>query len=402
MRLVAIGDIGVIDDVIHLGDEAMFEEFVVQARRRGIDDIVGVSANPPESAARYGIEAVSQLGFDLRGPDARERMAERRQAILAHVAGDPGALPDLDPARETVEVLRSADGLVITGGGNIASNWPLHVFERGVLGEIAAGLEIPLVVSGQTIGPVVLPVDRSRVATLLRSARLVGLREPASFELVAELGVDAARRQSTIDDASLLGVDLPAAEPRAPFCLVTLSTHTAHVDRAVFAEALARSLDELAAATGLEIVFLAHYGSLRSDVVHGDSVVHELVIDRLVTARARVEIPTDAVTAARLARAASLVVSSRYHPAVFAVSAAVPTVGIAVDDYTTVKLRGALGNSGQRGVLGIDEVVAGASDRIIGIARDADAITAQCAPLLERHRVASAAWWDRVVAELQA
>ena len=83
----------------------------------------------------------------------------------------------------------------------------------------------------------------------------------------------------------------------------------------------------------------------------------ELVHDDLA---ARMSAPStvlrivDTRTSAALARGASLVVTSRYHPAVFAVSGGVPTIGIAVDDYTTVKLTGALGNVGQTSVLSAD------------------------------------------------
>jgi len=68
---------------------------------------------------------------------------------------------------------------------------------------------------------------------------------------------------------------------------------------------------------------------------------------------------TDARAAAHLARNASLVVTSRYHPAVFAAPAGVPVLGIAVDEYTTVKLTGALGNFGQSGVLPIADLLGG-------------------------------------------
>ena len=63
MRILAIGDIGVVNSMMHIGDEAMFEEFVAQARRRGIRDIVAVSSNPDDTSARYGLESVPRLGL---------------------------------------------------------------------------------------------------------------------------------------------------------------------------------------------------------------------------------------------------------------------------------------------------------------------------------------------------
>src|ERR671912_382735 len=109
MRVVALGDVGVVDDMMHIGDEAMF-------------------------AAAVGAVA-------------------------------------------------AADGVLIAGGGNLASTWPLHVYERAALAGIAARLSRPLVVSGQTLGPDLRGRDRDLVRGLLHSAALVGVRESASHAL---------------------------------------------------------------------------------------------------------------------------------------------------------------------------------------------------------------------------
>ena len=85
--------------------------------------------------------------------------------------------------------------------------------------------------------------------------------------------------------------------------------------------------------------------------------------------------------------------SSRYHPAVFAVSGGVPTIGLAVDEYTTVKLSGALGNLGQSSVLSADALDPAV---IATVWADRDGIRARGLELAEARRAASSAWWDRV------
>jgi polysaccharide pyruvyl transferase WcaK-like protein len=106
---------------------------------------------------------------------------------------------------------------------------------------------------------------------------------------------------------------------------------------------------------------------------------------------------TDSRSAARLARGAAFVVTSRYHPAVFAASGAVPILGIPVDGYTDVKLRGALAVAGQDGVVSLPELVGGA-----GIARfeslwgERDAIRARGVERVAAARLAATGWWDRV------
>jgi polysaccharide pyruvyl transferase WcaK-like protein len=398
LRLVVIGDVGVLDGMVHIGDEAMFEALVLELRSRGFDDITGVSANPVETAARYGIEAVAGIGFG--GPIAQDRAAqsERMTRVLRVAAGDTAALDPGDSAFAVIDSIRSADGVAISGGGNMASNWPLHIFERATIGAIAALYGIPLVVSGQTIGPPLSETDAALVATLLGSAKLVGLREGGSFDLVGRLGVDPGLLTATVDDASFLPA--VASPSDRPYCAVTLSSHVGDADRDVFYDAVALLLDQVAATTGLEIVFFAHFASLDPTEVRGDSVVHAAVGARM-TAPFRVIPTTDARHAAGIAKNAALVVSSRYHPAVFAVSAGVPTIGITVDEYTSVKLTGALGNFAQHSVISAAEVIAGGGQSLVStVWSGRDDVRGRGLEAAARARAASVTWWDRVAAAL--
>ncbi|GAA0963981.1 polysaccharide pyruvyl transferase family protein [Frigoribacterium faeni] len=416
MRIVTIGDVGVVDDMIHIGDEAMFDEFAAQLRARGAS-ITGVSSSPAETAARYGIDAVPTLDFSPATTGGRDGQRERRRRVLAAADGDRSALPDSDRAWRVIDAVRAADAVAVAGGGNMASLWPMHVYERATLGALARRAGKPYVVTGQTIGPVLEGEDRDLVAELLSGAELVGLREGASFELVRGLGVPESLLTATIDDASFVGLgsdsdfgtssdsgpDTGSADAAPlPYCAVSLSAHVGDADRGRFAESVARLLDRIVDETGLEIVFLAHWASLRPGDERGDSLLHRAVIEQM-TRPARVEPTTDTPAAARLARGAALHLTSRYHPAVFAVAGGVPTVGIAVDDYTTVKLTGALGNFGQSSVVSSAELLDGSA---AAVALDAWAARADVHRAWEARvgsaRTASAAWWDRVASTLGA
>lgn len=380
MHIVAIGDIGVVDNMIHVGDEAMFEQLVRELRSRGVSDVVALSANPADTAARYDVGSIPRVGFS----GTHEQMTERMRTVLS------GRLPTSDPARAVIEAVETSGGVVIAGGGNMASLWPMHIFERATLAALAKRAGVPLVVSGQTIGPQLTESDAALVKELLTSARLVGVREEASLQLVRRLGVDSA--VLTVDDASYL----PAAQSTSPYCLVTLAGHVAGYDKGRVVQRIAELLDEVARTTALDIVFSPHFGSLVAGDVRGDSVMHAAVAERMSAASR--EIPaTDAATSGALARGASLVVSSRYHPVIFAVPGGVPAIGIAVDDYTTVKLTGALGNFAQDSVLHVGALIEGAGTAMLAqVWRERDAIRSRVP-----NRVAqSSAWWDRVAAAL--
>lgn len=368
MRVVAIGDVGVIDDMIHIGDEAMFEATIGELRARGVHDIVGVSANPADTAARYDIEAV------LR--------------------------PDGEPGPELVGLLRDSDGLIVTGGGNLSSLWPAHIRMRSAFAALARRFDIPLVVSGQTLGPTLDAVDSSRVAGMLAGARLVGVREADSHALASRLGIPSSILRETVDDASFLTAR--PAPPRPDYCLVTLANHLGGADRQPAEAAIAELLDGVTATTGLHIVFAAHFASLVPDPARGDTAVHDRVA-ALMSSPSRVEPTTDSAAAASLARGASLVVCSRYHPAVFAVAAGVPTMGIHVDDYTRTKLTGALANFGQRSAVPLHTVTAGGAPEVLApIWRGRAAIRVEGLRRAELARHGASRWWDDVVAQFSA
>ena len=158
-------------------------------------------------------------------------------------------------------------------------------------------------------------------------------------------------------------------------------------------------LDHAADTVG-PVVFHAHFGPERPGAEPaGDAALHERVRARM--RRASEVLPSgDSLTAARLARTSRLLVTSRYHPAVFAAPAGVPILALAADEYTHVKLSGALGHWGQDGVIDLDGL-ADASDHLTRIAESAAATTRGAAARLDGHRAGSAEWWDSVADALR-
>ncbi|TDN91782.1 polysaccharide pyruvyl transferase WcaK-like protein [Microbacterium sp. BK668] len=385
MSILTIGDIGVSSGIIHIGDEAMFEAARDELADRGIP-ITGISSQPDESARRYGIPVVGRLGFaGLARADAQERAA-----LLLDVAAGIRELPPGDPAEGALAALRSARGVLIAGGGNLASRWPVHVFERTTVAAMARAQGLPVVLSGQTLGPDLDPEDRTRVAELARRAVRTGVREHASGDLARSWG---ARVHVGVDDASFLGGGPDGAEV-SDRVLVSLSGWFAVRPADAVEAGIARLLDHVADTAG-EVLFHAHFGPVAADAVpSGDAALHERV-------RARMRRPStvvasgDPLGAARLARSARLLVTSRYHPAVFAAPAGVPILGLAADDYTRIKLAGALGHWGQDAVLDLDDLPTAPSalDRLDDRRSE---VADRAAAALPGHRARAGAWWDDV------
>ena len=392
MRVVALGDVGVIDDMMHIGDEAMFQAAHDELGARGAS-LVAVSSAPDETASRYGIDAVPRIRFDGLDRPA----CERRLAAVLALAGGADTLETDDSARAVVAAVADADGVLIAGGGNLASTWPLHVYERAALAGVAVRLGRPLAVSGQTLGPDLRERDRELVAQLLQSARRVSVREASTHKLATELGVEA---RLGVDDASFVG--LPAGDIAPPEgrgerggVLVSLSLSLGRAPRAQTVERIAALVDAAADETGGPVRFHAHFGPLTGAVPRGDAVLHDEVRGRMRTSTTVV--PTgDVAAAASLARSAHLLITGRYHPAVFAAPAGVPVLGLLTDDYTAVKQRGALAHWGQEATVPIAEAESAGIPRLLTLLQARERIAGEARTRLPGHRSAAAAWWDSV------
>lgn len=385
VSVLTIGDIGVSSGVIHIGDEAMFEAARDELAARGIP-ITGISSEPAESGRRYGISTVPRLGFvGLSRAEAQARADLLLQAATGERMLRPG-----DPATDAFDALDGASGVLIAGGGNLASRWPVHVFERTTLAAMARARGLPVVVSGQTFGPDLVPGDEERVARMTRTARFTGVREHASGDLARAWG---ARVRVGVDDASFLGGG-PADEPETGHVLVSLSGWFAGRPAGAVEEGIASLLDHAADTVG-DVVFHAHFGPVAAGAEPaGDAALHERVRARM--RRPSTVVPSgDSLRAARLARTARLLVTSRYHPAVFAAPAGVPILALAADDYTRIKLSGALGHWGQDAVLNLDDLSAAPAALSRLDARRAE-VAERAAAVLPGHRARAAEWWDDV------
>lgn len=388
MSVLAIGDVGVVDDLFHVGDEAMFDAAVIELRRRGLATI-GVSSAPAETRERYGIDTVDRLGF--AGLD-REAAARRAEQLVDAATGTIHLAAD-DAAQGVLDALGTVTGVLHTGGGNLASRWPVHIYERTTLTRMAAARGLPVAFSGQTFGPDLTADDEIRLRASLATAALVGVREGTTEGLVRSWGLDPRRQ---VDDASFL--DAPAVVPASGPLLVSLSGWYAHRPSDAVDAALARMIDTAAEIAGAPVVFHAHFGPLTDGDVRGDVVVHERVRAHLRTA-SRLETTADTAHAVALARSARLLISSRYHPVVFAAPSGVPVLALAADEYTRIKLTGALGPWGQDGVVDIDDAVA-ASALLPALISRAASLREAAAERFDAHRSRASQWWDDVAAAL--
>lgn len=392
MTILAIGDIGAVDGMFHIGDEAMFDAAAHELRSRGAS-VVGVSSAPAESAERYGMPMLPRLGF--AGLE-RAAASARRTQLLAAASGER-ALDRDDPAGAVVAALDTVSGVLHTGGGNLASRWPEHVFERATLVELARARGLPVVFSGQTLGPDLIGDDEPLIRAAVAASVLFGARESSTHDLVTGWGLPA---RLGVDDASFLS---PVAPPATrPGVLVSLSGWYGGLDGDEVDAAIARLVDAAAAATSGPVVFHPHFGALDPDAraPRGDERVHDRIRRRM--SAPSVVVPTgDTAHAVALAQHAELLVTSRYHPAVFAAGAGTPILALAADAYTRIKLDGVLGHWGQGAPVRLDALLSADPAALVAqILSDRARVAAAVHDRHATHRSHAAVWWDDVATSL--
>lgn len=331
MRVLLFGDLSGWSGY-HVGDEAMaaanlawVRESVPGAR------VVLVSGDPEFTARAYGVPSVPEPG-----PRAGLRDAGRDRSFL--------------------RALRDSDVLLLSGGGNLTSLFPEEIRRRTRAARAARRFGIPVVLTGQTLGPRLDPADRRRLARWLPEAASVGVRDAGiSPGLADRLGVSRDRLVVAPDDAFLLD---PAAPRRRSLArrfeglegraVAGVSFHRTPGCRRPEAEDIARfaaALAPLLTDPQAHLLFLPH----ERTPGRGSDIRLARAVRRALPDPSRASILKGRLLAPEMLSVVDrcdLVVSTRYHDVVFALSRGVPAIGVAQDDYTREKLRGAFAMAG--------------------------------------------------------
>lgn len=402
MRVAILTDIG--EAAYHVGDEAIAHGAIHQLHQRGVSDLLLLTRDPAGTRRRFGDVATART-LDLPWHPVSCRC--ELHAVRAFMAGHTVAPPDGVPA--LAATLRDVDALLIAGGGNLNSTWRWLLYERAAVALIAATLGKPVVISGQTLGPELTEPDSAALQGLLSTATLVGLRDDLSLTLAARLCPGHPGLRRCHDDATIL----PAAprsrsrSARRPIVAATFSPATGEVPREEAARAYARLLDHVAAAIGGTVTLLPHQatpGAPDGDVAfHAEVAAHLATLATLSPVRGALE------TAQRTAEA-TVAVTNRYHPAVFALAAGVPVLAVAPDQYTAVRFDGAMSTWGVTSQpVPLQSLVEAAREPDVwrDLAARIDAVVADREDQSEALRAARpavarahTAWWDDVVAAL--
>ncbi|MDO5662209.1 MAG: polysaccharide pyruvyl transferase family protein [Brachybacterium sp.] len=245
MRVALLCDVD--QTLYHVGDEAIGLASTRALRSRGLDVVTlsrhekyGPAGTPPEPS-------IDALVFPWPIEDRRRYLGEIRRVI----AGDEDALPAEDKVFRIRERLAEVDGLVIGGGGALNSTYGWLLYERLATALLVRAAGKPVVLTGQSLGPVLDAWDRAVLRELLEISDLVGVRDSDSLRLARSLCPEHPALVRTADDATIL--DLAPASPQADRIAVTLGASPGPHSPVAYVERTAALLDALAAHTGAEV-----------------------------------------------------------------------------------------------------------------------------------------------------
>lgn len=351
-----------------IGDESMPHADLIKLKAclPAHSRIVMASVDPADTAARYGEQTVSDLQeltrIGLRPQQALRWSALAGLFLLGALLQRLGWRLAMWPqARAFLDQLAASKLLFNVGGGNLNSITRGELYKKAVTYLAASLLRVPVVVSGQTIGPFSRRSDRLLARMALDRLRMITFRDKdESRQTTRDLGVTRPVLADAADDAITLpaipagqacrllaeetGIDLDRERPGLLVllnCKASLSlfkqagqTHDLEAESRV----LQQLAERLLALDGVRLVFMA---TDFTDIVD-DRVIHREVHRRLSDPdRAHVleKEYTDQELKGMIAQA-DLALGMRYHFHVFAAAEGIPFLGFASGEYQMRKLRG--------------------------------------------------------------
>lgn len=250
-----------------------------------------------------------------------------------------------------LDELYNSDLLFLSGGGYLTGLTLTRLWENMLFIRLAHAFGVPVVLSGQTVGVFQGFIDRRLAHWGLKKAKLIYLRDHVdSPKDLAALGIEGEKVKCTFDDALFYRAASPKEVSR---CLkdvgldierpyIAVNSHfwgqPADLSERMVSE-MAECLDQVKSQLNLQVIFVPMH--------HTDEPASNQIINRMAEEAHMPSHNYEPSLAVGLIQNASLCLTLKHHPIVFALGAAVPVVSMVFDDYYWHKNFGALQIFGQ-------------------------------------------------------
>ena len=373
-RVVIIGGFGWQD----LGDEAMPQAVIANLRKCLPKlNLLMFSPNPSyteqyhHERAVYDVNAYLYSWSDNRLIRRGQRFIRGGLVVWRWLAFLVAAwfrkrnikLPLGSKADALLDGIAQADLVFNNGGGNINSLMPRELYKQTLMLLAASILNKPVIVSGQTIGPLEGFKDRWLTRLALSKVDMLTFRDKGvSSERTRAIGVSGPVMQDTADDALTLPVltrkealklvsDNGGDEWLERLYKLTVVMNLNGYFKAMGKMTLEQYEPEIALMAGLADRLIEEKGArilfVPTDVCSSadDRILHRCILDRMRWRKMALTIEKeyDAVAYKSLVHLGDIAIGSRYHFIVFSASGAVPSLCMANGLYQKTKLKGVAG-----------------------------------------------------------
>ncbi len=343
MNILIVGDVGELSHSWrHIGDEAML-----------YTNIKKIQAKDPHAKITLLSNTLShsQLNLYKEILNSDFNTSKTRLLKLAGFAVLVFALKHLKlNFFRLPTIIKNQDYILFSGGGNLNSLFPGILYNRTKISLIARIYNKPLIITGQTIGPIFSQQDRVLLTILLKFSKIIGIRDKSYSSEYIRPTRYLLKTKSAPDDAYLF--------PLQPEKNIQLS-----IDRSFFnigislrdwdSDLLKKTLKEvftvpfhLNSPKPIRLYLIPHIidehdkGDLEAmREIFKNSILNTIDLDhRLISSNQNIS-PEEIVF--RFTAAMDMVITTRYHGLIFSLDACVPTLGIFENEYYKMKLLGA-------------------------------------------------------------
>ena len=355
----------------NLGDESMWESLVQILREIDPQSLIVTDGRSDWAPSFPNVRVLPFLAGEMRvdtflNPLISKMLASSRIASLLSPFGKAKRAdaivknrivsgPKTALEKSWFDEIAKSNALIVAGAGAMNDNYPVHgVHSWRLLTHWAAMHNKKVLFLGQGVGPLEIPVNREAVRRLLNDVDLFTTRDELSSELVAKISNFEFRPDSQVDYAAIRATtekellvsqtELAKTTAADKFICLSLNLSSAtFISRTVPTLMLGRRIAKKIIGDGYKILFVSNMtgSGFNDDRILG-RVTKALLPKKLRNSFFIHEGQSDAGVVMAMISKSSGLISTRYHPVIFALKSGVPALGIYFDEYYKLKFSGAI------------------------------------------------------------
>ena len=341
MKILLFANIGSSsNNFYHVGDEAMFLETYRWYQQHHPSYKISILTSQPNHQHLNIKEIINPLDFQFIGK--KQILSIFVKTILFTFLNQ-----NLLNQKELtlIELIKKQDRIHFCGGGNLTSIYPLWLYYSLIILVISLIFSKDIVLTSQTIGPFNF-IDKILSYLILNRARIVAVRGHA--DTLKNLGIRSPKIFNMLDAAYGLPTLTNKILPNKNKFRIGLSLHKWGKSQ-TFYNALVKSLISISKKHSIELVFIPHVivnDKDDWDMGFMNSLFNKKTTNLTITKPNIQDIlsstPEPAYYIKALTGTLDLLISTRYHGIIFALSQNIPTLTFTPDIYYSDKNSNAL------------------------------------------------------------